>query len=80
MYVVGIVGSKREMGNSEQMIRTCLEEVEKSGIKTDLILLRNIEIEMCDGCLKCDETGSCHIDDGMNEINNKLTKAVRWPE
>lgn len=37
-----------------------------------MILLREKKIAHCDGCLECDETGECHIEDDMVEINQKM--------
>ena len=72
--IVGIVGSPRE-GNTELLVRACLEEAQKAGTSTELILLREMSLQMCDGCLECDETGRCHFEDGMNEINERLALA-----
>ena len=72
--IIGIVGSPRK-GNTEIMVRAALEGVREAGAETEIILLRELELEMCDGCLQCDETGKCHFDDGMNEINEKLADA-----
>jgi multimeric flavodoxin WrbA len=57
------------------MVKASLEEAQKAGAHTECILLRDLELELCDGCLECDETGRCHIEDGMNEINEKLAAA-----
>jgi len=72
--IIGIAGSQRK-GNTEAMVRTALEGAEKAGAETEIILLRKLKLEMCDGCLQCDETGKCHFDDGMNEINERLVVA-----
>ena len=72
--IIGIVGSPRK-GNTEIMVRTALEGAEETGAETEIILLRELRLEMCDGCLQCDETGKCHFDDGMNEINERLAEA-----
>ena len=72
--IIGIVGSPRK-GNTEIMVRAALEGVKEAGAETEVILLRELHLEMCDGRLQCDETGKCHFDDGMNEINEKLAEA-----
>lgn len=72
--VMGIVGSPRK-GNTEILVRAALEAASEAGAETEIILLRDLELEMCDGCLECDETGRCHFEDGMNEINGKLAEA-----
>ena len=75
MRIVGIVGSMRESGNTEHMVNACLEEARKSGAITEIILIRNLNLQFCDGCLRCDEAGNCHCGDGMNEVNEKLSQA-----
>jgi multimeric flavodoxin WrbA len=74
MKIIGIVGSPRK-GNTEIMVSAALDEAKKAGAETEIILLRELKLEMCDGCLQCDETGKCHIDDGMNEVNEKMAAA-----
>lgn len=71
MKIIGIVGSPRK-GNTEVAIRAALKGAKEAGAETEIILLRELKLEMCDGCLQCDETGKCHFDDGMNEINERL--------
>lgn len=72
--IIGIVGSPRK-GNTEIMVRKALEGAKEAGAETQIILLRELQLETCDGCLQCDESGKCHFDDGMNEINEKLAEA-----
>lgn len=82
MKVIGICGSPRK-GNTEWMLRTLLEEVAKSGVETELILLRDMLIKGCDGCLACEiggkeRKGTCHIKDDMQRIYPGLLEADAW--
>ena len=82
MKVVGICGSPRK-GNSEWMLSKLLEEVARSGVETELILLRELAIKGCDGCLACEiggkeRKGICHIKDDMQQIYPKLLTADGW--
>ena len=72
--IIGIVGSPRK-GNTEFMVRAVLGGAKEAGAEKELILLRELKLEICDGCLQCDETGKCHFDDGMNELNVRLAGA-----
>lgn len=74
MKIIGIVGSPRK-GNTETLVRAALKGAKEFGSEIEEILLSDLKLEMCDGCLQCDETGECHFDDGMNEINKKLSEA-----
>jgi multimeric flavodoxin WrbA len=79
LRVVGISGSPRK-GNTEWMLRMFLEEVAGTGMDTELILLRKMEIKGCDGCLTCEAGGTqrqgiCRIQDDMQPLYPKLLKA-----
>lgn len=74
MRILAICGSPRK-GNTEFMLKTLLKSAEAKGADTELLLLRNKNIEFCDGCLTCDETGKCHIKDDMQEIYPRLLEA-----
>ncbi|MBM4445498.1 MAG: flavodoxin family protein [Chloroflexi bacterium] len=79
LRVVGVSGSPRK-GNTEWMLRVFLEEVAESGTETELILLREMEIRGCDGCLTCEaggaeRKGTCRIRDDMEQVYPKLLKA-----
>jgi multimeric flavodoxin WrbA len=74
MKIIGICGSPRK-GNTETLLKEALNKVEEMGLDTELILLRNKKIEFCDGCLICNTTGQCHIDDGMQKIYEDMTRS-----
>lgn len=46
-----------------------------AGAEIELLLLRDKHIMPCDGCLSCEKTGSCHINDDMQPIYDKLLNA-----
>jgi multimeric flavodoxin WrbA len=82
MKVIGICGSPRK-GNTEWMLGKLLEEVAQSGIETELVLLRELNIKGCDGCLACEiggkeRKGTCHIKDDMQQIYPRLLAADAW--
>ena len=79
MKIVGICGSPRK-GNTEWMLRKLLEGATKAGSETELILLRDKDIRVCDGCLSCEAGGKqrkgvCRIQDDMQGIYPKLVEA-----
>jgi len=76
MKIIGVCGSPRE-GNSELILRTVLETAETKGVETELILIREKNINLCDGCLTCaGGKAPCHIqDDDMKEIYSKIKDA-----
>ena len=71
MKILGICCSPRK-GNTEWLMRELMRAIEKRGDKTELITLREKNIQLCDGCLSCEKTGVCHIKDEMQEIYDKI--------
>jgi len=73
MKAIGICGSPRTGSNTEILLREVLKTMKKSWVETELILLREKNIELCRGCdEKCSKTGECVISDDMQEIYEKL--------
>ena len=62
MKVIGICGSPRRRGNSEQLLDLALGVIGAEDIETDKILLGGKQILPCKACLKCREKkdGLCH--------------------
>ena len=55
MKVVAFNGSARKEGNTDILIKAVLAEVEKEGIDTEIVNLRNSNIQGCKACGKCFE-------------------------
>jgi multimeric flavodoxin WrbA len=65
------------------MLRKLLEATAGGGVQTELILLRDLTIKGCDGCLSCEmggkeRKGYCRINDDMQQIYPKLLEADGW--
>jgi multimeric flavodoxin WrbA len=74
MNVIGISGTPRKKGNSEILLRYALKPFENNGWKVKIFLLSELEIKPCNACDSCKETGTCIINDDMEEIYD----AFRW--
>lgn len=74
MNILGICGSPRE-GNSKFALNTFLTECNEIGAKTELISLSEKSINFCLGCLSCEETQECVIDDDMIDISENIKKS-----
>jgi len=74
MRVLGI-GSSPRKGNTDYLLGLTLSEFERLGYEVEMALLRNLNIQICDGCLTCEKTGKCHISDDMSEMYKKLEEA-----
>jgi len=73
--VLLICASPRKNGNTSQVIEECANVIEENGLETETISLRGKVIESCRACIKCAEIGRCSIDDGLNEIIEKIRES-----
>ena len=72
MKVVGIVCSPRKEGNTEILMREALKAVEEEGGNTKLFLMSDMNIQPCDACGACWESGVCKIKDDMQQVYDAL--------
>ncbi|RQD73631.1 MAG: flavodoxin family protein [Candidatus Syntrophonatronum acetioxidans] len=68
MKVLGMVGSPRKKGNTSILVQEALKPFEKEGIETELVFLKDYEIEGCRGCEGCKDTYKCVIEDDMQKL------------
>jgi len=73
MRIIALVGSSRR-GNTYAMVESACHAI-NSECDVELIHLKDIKIRFCDGCLSCDKTGRCHIDDSMKDIIKSVVAA-----
>jgi multimeric flavodoxin WrbA len=75
MKILSICGSPRK-GNSEAILNRLKQLFEEKGFDNELILLRQKNIERCDGCIEfCNKNLKCHKKDDMPKILEKMRKA-----
>jgi len=78
MKVVAINGSPRKDGNTSTMIGYIFEELEKEGIKTELIQIGGHSVHGCTACNKCFENKNGHcviVNDKVNSCIDKMVEA-----
>ncbi len=74
MRVLAIVGSSRR-GNTYAMVEAATHELTAKDCDVELIHLRDVKLEVCDGCLECDAEGKCVKDDDMRELLPDVARA-----
>lgn len=67
--------SPRIGGNSDILCDEFIKGAEEANHSCEKIYLTKKDIKLCTGCLTCDETHSCVIDDDMREILEKMVNA-----
>jgi multimeric flavodoxin WrbA len=68
MKVLGIYGSARKGGNTDQLLDRALEGAQSRGAEIIKIYARDQEMCGCLACGGCDETGKCVVKDDMQAI------------
>lgn len=68
MKVLAINGGPRKKGNSAVMLAQVLQGAEDAGLETETVIVKDIDIKSCRGCLRCNLVKRCAIrgDDWKN--------------
>lgn len=75
MKAVIINGSHRICGNTGVFTKYLDTVLKEANVESELINLVEHDIEFCNGCLECEDTGECTIKDSFNNIADRLKKA-----
>jgi multimeric flavodoxin WrbA len=76
MKILGIAGSPRNNGNTEQLVREALKVCAGKGAETELISLAGKKIIFCDNCDACaGRKNPCPKDDDIKEILDAMAGA-----
>lgn len=73
--VVVISTSLRSKSNSAALAEQFAKGAVDAGYDVDVVTLRGKSIGFCTGCLACQKTGRCVIDDDANAITEKVLNA-----
>ena len=68
MKALGIYGSPRKKGNTDQLLDRALEGANASGAEILRVYVRDLNISGCLECGGCDETGVCVVKDDMEGV------------
>jgi multimeric flavodoxin WrbA len=73
--ILGLVGSPKINGNTAKLVNAILDGAAENGAQKVIYNLASLNIKGCDACGRCQETGSCPIDDDMQEIYHEIQAA-----
>ena len=73
--VILLNGSPRKNSNTLMVLKECAKSIEAEGVETEIISLKGKKIESCIACNKCGEKGNCVLNDGLDEIIEKIREA-----
>ena len=77
MNVLGLSGSPRMGGNTEQLLYEVMRGAREAGAETRVIEVAELQISGCLHCDYCSRTGDCKINDDMRLIYDALSVADR---
>lgn len=76
MKVLGLVGSPREGGNTEIMVKEILEGASENGAETKIYNLNELDIKPCQACMHCKTNdGECKTNDDMQILYKELAES-----
>jgi multimeric flavodoxin WrbA len=75
MNVLGIYGSPRKGGNTDQLLDKVLEGARAAGAEVQAVYVRDLKMSGCIECGGCDDTGKCVVEDDMQSVYPLLEKA-----
>lgn len=73
--VILLNGSPRVHSNTQDVLKVCAEAIEFNDVEAEIIELRGMNIHSCIACNGCVGKGECVLDDGLNEIIQKIRMA-----
>ncbi|MBE0426610.1 MAG: flavodoxin family protein [Nitrospirae bacterium] len=77
MKIIAFLGSPREGGNTELLLKEAVKGVEESGFGAQTFNLNTMNISPCQNCGGCDDTGICVFEDDMFQIYDAIRTASR---
>lgn len=75
MKVLGIYGSPRKGGNTDQLLDKALEGARSAGAEVSTVYVRDLKMCGCIECGGCDKTGKCVVEDDMQTVYPLLEEA-----
>lgn len=75
MRVLGISGSPRLLGNTDQLLAEVLRGARSEGAKTKSVTVCDLDIAPCQHCDSCLRTGECKISDDMQSVYSEMENA-----
>lgn len=73
--VILLSSSPRKNSNTVDVLDICAKEIENNGVESEILSLRGMKIQSCVACNKCVEKGNCVLNDGLDEIIDKIRNA-----
>jgi len=75
LRILGISGSPRLGGNTDQLLAEVLRGAQSKGAEVKTIYICDLDIAPCQHCDTCLKTGDCKVNDDMQTVYRELEQA-----
>ncbi|MBO8168339.1 MAG: flavodoxin family protein [Thermoanaerobacteraceae bacterium] len=75
MYVLALVGSPRQGGNTDILVDRVLKGCADKDARVEKVLIGDLHILPCTGCMECRQTGKCEQEDDLHAVVQKVEQA-----
>lgn len=76
MKILGVVGSPRRGGNTDDLMDRVLEGARSRRAEVEKLYLRDLEIHPCQGAFSCEVAQKCILPDDMQKVYPKFHEAA----
>lgn len=73
--VLLLCGSPRPNGNTALALEECAKVIRDRGLDAEIFSLAGKKVESCTACYRCKEEGFCVLEDGLDELIDKVRDA-----
>lgn len=73
--IIIVSSTPRKGGNSEILATAFADGAIKAGNEVETVVVRDVGLRFCVGCLYCQSHDKCLINDGMNDLYDKFQNA-----
>lgn len=73
--ILGVMGSPRRGGNTHTLMKRMAEGVLDRGGQMDIVELKGLTVEECEGCHVCWQAKPCSREDDMNPIYERIIES-----
>jgi multimeric flavodoxin WrbA len=73
--VIGILGSPRRHGNTENLLDSFMKGAEEAGGSGEKVILSRLSYSSCRGCNACHKNGECILDDDIHPLFSRMLTA-----
>ena len=77
MNTIAFLGSPRENGNTELLLKETIRGIEEAGSSVHVFNLNQMDIMPCQNCGGCEDTGTCVYEDSMSQVYEAIRNAER---